>query len=111
FGQRKLFIVRTAFAADDNKWMWCVQSQQSPNVGDSPDARRALMPVPVDVTANPVVEGGDGADRNSQLNAGIECGDPIGCVAATRLAGETDAYGIDIRSRGEHVQSAYGIEN
>ena len=109
--QRKLAIIGTPFAADDNEWMWCVQSQQCTDVGDSPDARRALMPVPVDVIANPVVERRDRTDRHCQFDARIDRGDPVRRVAAARLAGEANPFGIDFRLRRQHVQRADRIEN
>ena len=108
--QGKLQIIGAALAADNDQRIRCVQGEQRADIGDAANAGRALVPIPVCIGANPIVEGADRADGYGELHAWIDGSNPVRRVGAARLAGEAYPLGVHFRTRQQHVERANRVE-
>src|SRR5262249_35035846 len=88
-----------------------MEGQEHADVRNPPGTWGPLVPVPVAVLVDPVVEGRDRADRDAEPDAIVERGDPVCRVRPAGLAREPEPVGVDFGPDREDVERAASVED
>ena len=107
----ELQVVGPTLRGHDERRPRGVEGQEHADVGDPPGPRGPLVPVPVAVLVDPVVEGRDRADRDAEPDPVVEGGDPVGRVRPAGLAREPEPVRVDFGPGRQDVERAAGVED